>query len=143
VHVQRVVAWLILLLLISGAAWAAEGVDCSKPLDLANTSQGTCARGELETECGCVIPPTLRKKVEPYYPGAARRLGVKGRVTLFAIIGTDGKVGEIEILKATPENRGFEAAAVDGLKKWRYKPAQLAGKTVAVSFTVTMDFTFR
>jgi len=110
------------------------------PIDLSDATQGNCAKGELKNECGCVVPPRLRHKVEPTYPSQARREHVEGKVVLVAIVGTDGKVGDIKVMSSTPPGSGFEEAAHDAVRRWRYRPATVDKKPVAVSFTVVIEF---
>jgi len=52
----------------------------------------------------------------------------------------DGSVGDIEVKKCTNPGHGFEDAAMDALKKWRYEAVTLHGKPAQISFTVTIDF---
>ena len=135
--------FLFTILVVQGAPSASTAGDCKEPIPLIDTKQGSCKKDEAELKCGCLTKPKITKKVDPYFPAAARGLGITGHVSLIAIINPDGKIGEIEIVKASPEKRGFEAAAIDAVKKWRYRPAMLGGKAVAVSFIVNMDFHFR
>jgi protein TonB len=85
--------------------------------------------------------PVLLEKVEPEYPIVARRIGLGGRVTVQAVIAPDGSVESVEILAST--NPIFNAAAVDAVRRWRYKPALMNGAPVRVYFTVVVDFVVR
>ena len=142
---NRPIRFLIAFVLLVGAGFpsAHAEVDCEEPLALTDAKQGKCKKGELELKCGCITPPKITKKVDPYFPASARSLGITGLVVLFAVINTDGKIDEVKVIHAAPEKRGFEAAAIDAVKKWRYQPATIRGKEVSVSFTVNMDFHFR
>jgi protein TonB len=85
--------------------------------------------------------PVLVSKVEPDYPFAARRIGLGGRVTVSAVIGLDGSVESAEILGSS--NSLFDQAALDAVRKWRYRPATMNGQPVRVFFTVRVDFVVR
>jgi len=78
--------------------------------------------------------------VEPEYPELARVARLEGNVILQAIIRADGTVGDVEVLRTNRPNMGFEEAAIDAVRQWRYKPAMQNGKPVEVYFTVFVDF---
>jgi periplasmic protein TonB len=80
-------------------------------------------------------------KALPRYPEIARRAGVQGRVLLQAVIGVDGKVGSVVVLKEDPSRVGFGDAAIEAVSRWRYQPGTLLGRPVAVQLTITVDFT--
>jgi periplasmic protein TonB len=80
-------------------------------------------------------------KVLPKYPEVARHAGVEGRVLLQAVIGADGKVGSILVLKEFPSRVGFGEAAAQAVSRWRYHPGTLRGERVAVQMTITVEFT--
>jgi TonB family protein len=64
-----------------------------------------------------------------------RRVG--GVFIIEAIINEKGEVQEVRVLKPTiPE---IDAAIVDSMKHWRFKPATLHGKPVKVSYHVTVN----
>lgn len=87
------------------------------------------------------IPPARISVVPPVYPAAARRLSVKGHVTLAIVVLPDGTVAERpRVLAAHPAGRGFEESAVDAVRRWRYNPAVREGKPVASDLTVGIDF---
>ncbi|MGH9750925.1 MAG: energy transducer TonB [Candidatus Polarisedimenticolia bacterium] len=77
----------------------------------------------------------------PRYPEAARRARVQGVVILLIVIRTDGTVGRIEALRAPDHRFGFDLAAIEAVKEWRYRPALMQGRPVAVEAIVQVDFT--
>ena len=84
--------------------------------------------------------PKLIKKIAPVYPEEARKAGVTGDVIVSALIGEDGAVQHVEVLR--PLEKGCTEAAVEAVKQWLYEPARSAetGKPVRVYFTVTVAF---
>lgn len=85
------------------------------------------------------VPPRLAESTEPKYPDIARRAGVEGRVRLHIVVGIDGTVEEVEVVRAFP--RGiFDRAAVQAVQKWRYRPAILKGRPVRARFSQTLQF---
>ncbi len=85
-----------------------------------------------------VKQPELIKKVEPPYPEVARRSRLEGVVVLEAVITKTGAVEEVKILR--PLHPVLDAAALNAVKQWKYKPAVLNGRPVKVYFTVTVTF---
>ncbi|MHB0972321.1 MAG: energy transducer TonB, partial [Thermoanaerobaculia bacterium] len=82
--------------------------------------------------------PIVTKRVAPRYPSNARRAGVDGTVVLRGIVGTDGRIREVEILKDLPY--GLGEAARDAVRRWRFRPAEYAGERIAVYYTVTVNY---
>ena len=85
--------------------------------------------------------PVLVKKVEPAYPDVARRARIEGKVTLQAVVQTNGDVGEVSVLAST--NPMFNESAIAAVRQWKYKPALQNGRPVAVYYTVVVKFTLR
>jgi TonB family protein len=70
----------------------------------------------------------------------ARAARAEARVVLQVIVRADGTVDEVTLLKCNRPGMGFEDAATNAVKQWRYEPAKSDGKPVDVYFTVTVDF---
>jgi protein TonB len=68
----------------------------------------------------------------------ARRARVTGKVILQAVINERGDVVDVKVLKSHPL---LDDSAISAVKRWKYKPATLEGKPVAVYFTVVVNFT--
>jgi len=86
-------------------------------------------------------PPRRIFAVAPTYPTLAKRQNLTGRVTLAVVVLPDGTVAEEpRIVSALPAGRGFERAAADAVRQWRFEPATRDGKPVAANLTVAVDF---
>lgn len=76
----------------------------------------------------------------PLYPSKARRRRLESRLIIKMIVTSQGVVQ-----KATVESgehlETFSESALRAVKKWRFKPAQLHGKPVAVLVTLPLEFT--
>jgi protein TonB len=120
-----------------------EGTAESSPIKLVDAVQGPCKKGELSTERGCVVPPHIKKRVQPRFPRSATPGKDLGKVTLGATVETDGSVGPVEVINSTSLGHGFEESAIAAVQKWRYKPGELGGVPVRIYFTVTIEFTYR
>ena len=87
---------------------------------------------------GNVLAPKRIYSPDPHYPEEARHARVQGVVILQTIIDTLGNVTDVKVLKGLPS--GLTEAAVDAVSKWRFEPATLEGKPVAVYYLVTVSF---
>ncbi len=90
---------------------------------------------------GNVVEPRLVERVEPAYPEIARKAHIEGVVVLEAIIGRDGAVEDLHIVKSA--NVLLDASALTAVARWRYTPATLQGTPVRVFLTVTVEFHLR
>ena len=87
---------------------------------------------------GDVIPPKRTKSVNPDYPAVARAARVAGVVILEAVIGADGRVTDVRVLRSVPL---LDEAALSAVRQWEYTPTLLNGVPVPVVMTITVTFT--
>lgn len=81
--------------------------------------------------------PEAIERVSPEYPAAARENRIEGVVIVESLVGTDGKVTDTRIQKSIPE---LDQAAIDCVKRWRFKPAVSKGEPKAVWVAVPIRF---
>jgi len=93
--------------------------------------------GDIFIVTGPVEPPVLILRVQPEYPEIARQARKEGDVILQAVIGTDGHVESVSILRSEPL---LDKAAMTAVSQWVYRPAKLHGLPVKVFFTVYVKF---
>ncbi|MCA3344865.1 MAG: energy transducer TonB [Roseomonas sp.] len=75
----------------------------------------------------------------PNYPEASRRRGEQGVVRVELLVDPNGRVVDVRVL----ESSGFsalDAAAVQAVRDWRFRPAQRGGLPVAGSITTAVHF---
>jgi periplasmic protein TonB len=77
---------------------------------------------------------------QPHYPREAQEMGIQGDVILQATIDTKGNLTNLRIVQGDPI---LVAAAVDAVKKWRYRPYILNGEPVDVDTTIKIQFHLR
>jgi protein TonB len=94
----------------------------------------------VKSDGGLATNPHLKYQVAPKYPRRARRDHVEGAVTLCAKVKKDGSVAVSHVMSCSNEGHGFEAAASDALRKWRYEPGVLNGEPVTIWFTAMIKF---
>jgi TonB family protein len=77
-------------------------------------------------------------RVQPSYPVGARTNREQGRVILYVVIEADGSISHMTIIhRATPD---LEAAAVEAVRHWRYKPAACGQTPIRVETSIAVDF---
>jgi TonB family protein len=81
----------------------------------------------------------LVRYVPPTFPVTARERGVSGWVDVQFVVKPDGLVSDVIIMGAEPVGI-FEQAAVDAVKKWRYRPVQREGHAVDQRARLRMKF---
>ena len=87
---------------------------------------------------GNVQAANLINQVRPIYPPLAKQARISGTVELSAIIGKDGRVQDLKVVRGHPL---LVQAALDAVKNWVYKPTLLNGEPVEVSTTIDVNFT--
>jgi len=85
-------------------------------------------------------PPGVVTKTPPIYPDLARIAGVEGDVYLDILVDKEGRVRDVQVIRASGTNVGFEEAAVEAVKKWTFFPAIQNGKPVACWLTQPIKF---
>lgn len=76
---------------------------------------------------------------QPAYPSVSRRLGEQGIVELAVLIEADGRVSEVRLKKSCGHRR-LDRSAIKAVKRWRYVPAQQAGRAIAHWHTQAIEF---
>jgi TonB family protein len=83
-------------------------------------------------------PPEVVRKVDPKYVAAAAADRVEGTVRLFAVIGKDGHVGGIALLRQLDDR--LDRSAQEALAKWEFTPALRDGVAVDVDAIFEIPF---
>ena|ERR1035437_3955552 len=76
-------------------------------------------------------------KVDPVYPVLARQARVSGTVELLGVLGTDGRIHELKVLRGHPL---LVKAALDAVLQWIFEPTMLNGQAVEVAAPITVNF---
>ncbi len=90
---------------------------------------------------GDLTAPSATSKVDPAYPAEMMRRGVEGRVTLYAVIHSDGSVGDVRVLRGFDDLLDENARAA--LLRWRFRPATKNGQAVDLEAVVEIPFMAR
>ena len=86
---------------------------------------------------GEVKPARMISSVPPVYPALAKTQHVAGDVRVDALIDATGRVSTMKVVSGPSL---LQQAAMDALRQWKYQPATLDGKAVAMHLTVTIQF---
>jgi len=78
----------------------------------------------------------------PSYPLSARRRGQEGRVILRVEVLPEGGVGDV-ILEKSSGVASLDQAALDTVRRWRFRPARENGRPVAATVQVPIRFALK
>src|SRR5262245_58321561 len=86
---------------------------------------------------GQIVAPKRVHVVEPVYPELARSARVSAIIILEALVGVDGRVKSVKILRGHPL---LDEPTTEAVQQWRYKPLLLNGEPTQFILTVTVVF---
>lgn len=86
---------------------------------------------------GLVQEAKLVTRVTPVYPRLAIAARIGGTVEMAAVIGIDGRIRELRVLKGHPM---LVPAAIEAVRQWVYSPTLLNSVPVEVDTSVTVLF---
>ena len=93
--------------------------------------QGRPATGDLTT-------PVVMKKVDPTYDAEAKRDYIAGFVSLAALVGEDGAISNVRLVKGLDPR--LDLSAISAFTQWRFQPAMRNGKPVELEVLVQIPF---
>jgi protein TonB len=64
-------------------------------------------------------------------------LNIQGAVVLQALVKEDGSVQQLKVLTG---NSDLAMAAIDAVRRWRFKPYTVNGKTLPFGTRITVNF---
>jgi periplasmic protein TonB len=117
-------------------------------MGIASSSGDKALAGIMEAKPAVPVLRTMRvsqgvsqgmilKRVSPEYPMQARQLRIEGMVQLEATVAKDGKVKDVRVVSGHPI---LARAAVDAVKRWKYKPYLLNGAPIEIDTEITVNF---
>jgi len=75
-----------------------------------------------------IVPAAVRTRVEPAWPFKGRN-DSEGTIILDVWIDERGDVACVKVIRGMPLN---DRAAIDAVRRWKFQPAAIGGKPVAV-----------
>ncbi len=85
-----------------------------------------------------ISPPVAHRKVDPKYTATAAAEKIEGKVQLACVIGTDGHVSNVELVRGLDDR--LNQSAEEAMSKWEFTPATRHGEPVAVDVLVEIPF---
>jgi TonB family protein len=76
-------------------------------------------------------------RVEPEYPDEAKANHVQGSVVLDVLVGKDGRVQRLSLVRG---DLALTAAAADAVRQWRFKPLIRNGRPGSFESHITLTF---
>lgn len=82
--------------------------------------------------------PTLDQEYRIPYPPQAKKAGIQGRVIMDLLIDNEGKVRKADLVDGP--GSGLNEAALEAVKSFRFKPARIQDRPVAVRIRYSYHF---
>ncbi|SRR5690554_4688782 len=122
----------------AAAAPSLQGLTAQAPAPVAPSAPTAAADSapSAANDDSEVIP---LNQVLPIYPDSARRRGIEGYVKLAFTITADGKVENVRVIEASPENV-FNREARRAAVRWRFAPRREGGQLVEREAVKTLQF---
>ncbi len=76
-------------------------------------------------------------RIDPSYPEMAREAEIQGRVVLHVLVGRDGRVKSVKVVRSIAY---LDEAAKQAVRQWVFKPALKAGEPVPAWVEIPVDF---
>ena len=110
---------------------AAKNARSDRPI---TDSTGEAGRGDS--------PPVLVASSVPTYPVAARMANIEGSVQVRATVDSRGRVDGTRLSRSSG-HPDLDAAALNAVRHWRFKPATRQGRPIAADTLVRVRFALR
>jgi TonB family protein len=90
---------------------------------------------------GNILAPTKLVDVKPEYPENLKAAKVGGIVVLEAVIGTDGRIQNVQVMTSPDADLG--SAAVEAVRQWQFSATLLNCTPIEVQMQVRVNFTIQ
>lgn len=115
----------------AGGSWIIRFAALKADSGTSTSSPGAGSANELSS-------PVATSKVDPAYPLELMRQNVSGTVILYAVIHSDGTVGNVRVLRSVDDR--LDQYAGEAIAKWHFEPAMKGGSPVDVEATFWIPF---
>ena len=106
-----------------------------------NDLLGDIARNAAMSEGTVDTKPRVVSRSPMIYPASAMKKRIKGYVVINLLIDTDGSIEAAKVLQSSPPGV-FDAAALSGIRSWRFAPGKYKGRPVKVWAKQKVRFDF-
>jgi protein TonB len=84
--------------------------------------------------------PVATRRIAAVYPSSTGGLKITGAVTVNALISEKGNVIKAEIIQGIKGAVGFDQAAAQAVRRWKFEPATIKGIKVKVWMPISIVF---
>ena len=112
----------------------------STPAPAATSSSSTSSAPLYDLSESGVVAPVLVTQFRIEYPPIARAQRITGTVVISALVDEMGNVAEARVIRGVAANAGLNQAALENVKRRKYKPATLNGKPGKAWVAIQIDF---
>ena len=88
--------------------------------------------------CAEPEPASMLHQPPPRYPEQARWAGITGVVSVYGVIGVDGKAQRMTVVRSAGTE--LDRAALSAIENWRYRPSMCAGTPIPVETLIEIRF---
>jgi protein TonB len=106
-----------------------------------NDLLGDIARNAAMSEGTADTKPRVLSRSPMQYPDDALKKKIKGYVVVNLLIDVDGSIEAAKVIQSSPAGV-FDAAALSGIRSWRFAPGKYQGKPVKVWAKQKVRFDF-
>ncbi|OYY57153.1 MAG: hypothetical protein B7Y52_02000 [Sulfurovum sp. 28-43-6] len=106
-----------------------------------NDLLGDIARNAAMSEGTADTAPKVLSRSAMQYPDDALKKKIKGYVVVNLLIDVDGSIEAAKVIQSSPAGV-FDAAALSGIRSWRFAPGKYQGKPVKVWAKQKVRFDF-
>ena len=92
----------------------------------------------IKQGCDNPEPAEATETQEPVYPDRAKRAGVSGIVSIYAVIGLDGTLHNPTLVRTAGPD--LDSSAMSAVSRWRYRPAMCGGKPVESETVIDVGY---
>lgn len=87
-----------------------------------------------------VVNPTILRQIDPKYTPDAMRAKIQGIVELEAVVGVNGVITEVRVVRSLDRAYGLDQEAIKTAKLWLFRPGRFQGNAVPVLVIIQMEF---
>ena len=113
------------------------GIEAPRPPDPPKPQPRTADKAKPLPVSSVVLQGKAIDRVVPVYPELAKRIGLKGDVSLEIIISPEGRVESVRVVSG---HLMLIKSATDAALRWRFEPTFLNGVPVRVTGVITFVF---
>ncbi len=112
----------------------------NRPQSLGGLPPWPAAADAIRILPGMKAPEVTKRGPPPRYTPEAMRAKVQGTVILEVVVGTNGKVRDVRVIRSLPM---LDEAAIAAAKQWEFAPPMVDGKPVPVLMLLEQHFNLR